>query len=106
MDPSQWNLSTQRASHNPEGIPVQADGPAQSLRPASSFSDDLYDQHGFRSNKDTVAGVKVTVKVKTPKGGYGAWPMELSLNHTVREVKDRIALFVSHKLWGGAYRVS
>jgi hypothetical protein len=29
----------------------------------------------------------------------------MSPDHSVHEVKERLALMVSHRLWGGAYRV-
>ena len=96
------------------GLPVQDDATngevrsrASHQRPGpSSFPDDAYNQHGFRIERKTSPTIKVAIKAKTPQGQYGQWDFEMSPEHTVLEVKARVALMVSHRLWGGAYRVS
>jgi len=105
MQASDFTVVTQPAGHNPLGLPVQPDG-VPNLRPSSNFPDDAFDKHGRRIERKTVGSIRVRVKAKTPQGRYGEWAFEICPSQSVREVKDRIALMVSHRLWGGAYRVS
>ena len=107
MLPSNFCVATQPVCAEAHGLPVQADR-IESLRPASNFDEN---QHynvltGRRTNKNTVGSIGITVKAKTPHGAFAAWSFDVDAECTVRQLKDRLALFVSHKLWGGAYRVS
>ncbi len=105
MDPSLFCLRTQAAG-GLQGLSVQQAPGAPTLRPASSFPDGDFNLRGSRETRGDRAALHVTVKAQTPQGRHAAWPFEVSPLHTVREVKERLALFVSHRLWGGAYRVS
>ena len=107
MDPTQFSLVTQPAGQDPfVSMPVQEQPGAPSLRPGpSTFPDASFDPQGFRKDRAAVPALRVQLKAKTPQGRYAAWAFEVCPAHTVAELKARVALFVAHRLWGGAYRV-